>query len=441
MNTNNSTTNIPDLHPTSEEGEDGDVRPRVFLLHPNMSDVVADEGLDVSPKLVRIYDPDTADAWVMYTNGEPCKELLARKVLSSLVKRLQATNNSDMATRLEMLLQNNNVTQTCQSSSKDPTLMNLLIEHNLTHTHHHSNNNTTWNLFLLDMFDEGDRRYSNYLRLLQTIVGPNHIHYARRHFQFNRKTIPPPNTPDSWEFGDLGFRVGDRARGLHHGYNRMLRLGVRTSIVNEVQKRLKNLHHEEDPALSPRPNDVVHFWPVNGTGGELRSLVSRAVRDLGKNETTWTTKKTKKGKKKTKKIKYHYPALKTFAGVAGEMEQTGRTTVQEDYVESMLTFKIVVVCQRDRWEDHYRLMEALVSGAMVMTDPMKPLPYNFRNGTNIVVYRSIKELKHYARYYMKHEEERLQIAKQGYETSMNYHRSWNIMERLVLGNWTKEELV
>ena len=113
MNTNNSTTNIPDLHPTSEEGEDGNVRPRVFLLHPNMSDVVADEGLDVSPKLVRIYDPDTADAWVMYTNGEPCKELLARKVLSSLVKRLQATNNDDMATRLEMLLQNNNVTQTC----------------------------------------------------------------------------------------------------------------------------------------------------------------------------------------------------------------------------------------------------------------------------------------------------------------------------------------
>ena len=59
----------------------------------------------------------------------------------------------------------------------------------------------------------------------------------------------------------------------------------------------------------------------------------------------------------------------------------GRNKAQELYVATMLQYKIVVVCQRDLWEGHYRLMEALAGGAMVMTDPMHPLPFRIEDGT------------------------------------------------------------
>jgi hypothetical protein len=133
-----------------------------------------------------------------------------------------------------------------------------------------------------------------------------------------------------------------------------------------------------------------------------------------------------------------HPPLDSFAGFVGTRGRTGRNQAQVAYIQSMLGFKVVVVCQKNLWEGHYRLMEALATGALVLTDPMEPLPYNFVNGTNILVYHSIAELKRFALYYAEHETERLRIARSGYETAMQFHRSWNIMERLVLGDWSNK---
>jgi hypothetical protein len=78
-------------------------------------------------------------------------------------------------------------------------------------------------------------------------------------------------------------------------------------------------------------------------------------------------------------------------------------------------------------------MEALAGGAMVMTDPMHPLPYHIEEGKQVVVYRSIYELQTLVKYYLEHEEERVTIARAGYEVAMRDHRSWNLMERFIFG--------
>ena len=84
-------------------------------------------------------------------------------------------------------------------------------------------------------------------------------------------------------------------------------------------------------------------------------------------------------------------------------------------------------------------MEGLASGAMIMTDPMHPLPIDLSHKKNIIVYNSLAELVKYIKYYLRpeNEEERLRIACAGYHVAMTKHRSWHIMERLVLGDWEK----
>jgi spore maturation protein CgeB len=77
-------------------------------------------------------------------------------------------------------------------------------------------------------------------------------------------------------------------------------------------------------------------------------------------------------------------------------------------------------------------MEALAGGAMVMTDPMHPLPYHIKEGKHVVVYRSISELQKLVKYYLEHEKKRLKIARAGYKVAMRDHRSWNIMERFLI---------
>jgi spore maturation protein CgeB len=81
-------------------------------------------------------------------------------------------------------------------------------------------------------------------------------------------------------------------------------------------------------------------------------------------------------------------------------------------------------------------MEGLISGALVMTDPMHPLPLHLENGTSLVVFESLAQLQDLVLYYLDHPQERMEIARRGRFVALNYHRSWHIMERMILGNWT-----
>ena len=130
--------------------------------------------------------------------------------------------------------------------------------------------------------------------------------------------------------------------------------------------------------------------------------------------------------------------MNVFLGLKGIAKNAGRLGAQSAYIEGLLESKIVVVTQRDRWEDHYRLFEALVSGAMIMTDRMLSLPAGYQNGTSIVEFSSAESLVSLVRYYVAHDDERQAIARRGRELAMSRHRSWHRMEELIFGRIRSE---
>lgn len=120
--------------------------------------------------------------------------------------------------------------------------------------------------------------------------------------------------------------------------------------------------------------------------------------------------------------------------IAGELKNKGRRNVQNDYMNGLLDYKIVVVAQRDTWEGHYRLFESMSGGELVLTDPMLPLPDGIEDRKHLVVYHSIRELKDLIIYYLNNEEERLRIAREGLKEVPLHHRTWHDMENFFLGN-------
>ena len=147
---------------------------------------------------------------------------------------------------------------------------------------------------------------------------------------------------------------------------------------------------------------------------KLRQKVSGIIHDLGENTST-------------------FRPIHTFVGLAGNALQAGRRNVHSDYIQAMLHSKIIVVTQRDDWEDHYRLFEALVSGAMVMTDRMLSLPKGLETGVSIVEFQSEEDLRDKILYYISHDKERMEIARRGREVAMREHRTFHRVEQVVFG--------
>lgn len=179
------------------------------------------------------------------------------------------------------------------------------------------------------------------------------------------------------------------------------------------------------PVDTIRPLDVAHYWDEQQLEGremeyrsysQLRNAVSKVVSSL--NGTMAGTRQ-----------------ISALAGTVSTGGSNGRTEVSDDYLEGLLTTKIVVVAQRDSWEDHYRLFEAFVGGAMVMTDLMIALPPGLVDGENIVMYRSLDELREKLLYYLNPEQKnvRLKIARNGYDVAMGQHRSYHRMEEVFFG--------
>jgi len=248
------------------------------------------------------------------------------------------------------------------------------------------------------------------------------VHYAtRRHI--DKRYINSGMTVDDTldiPFGILGSRIDyGNTTGLD-GTVRVLRYGVRSDLVLLLkrQQQMQTYNNNTDIVTWPRPNDIAHFWGVGSDKivGKLRSAVSQALIRLSTDR----------------------PSLIVLAEQVGSRYTAGRNEAQESYAAALLQYKIVVVCQRDMWEGHYRLMEALAGGAMVMTDAMHPLPFKIEEGKEVVVYRSIAELKKLAKYFLDHEEERLMIARSGFDAVMRFHQSWTWMERIIYGDWEKE---
>uniref|UniRef100_A0A7R9ZJU9 Spore protein YkvP/CgeB glycosyl transferase-like domain-containing protein n=1 Tax=Craspedostauros australis TaxID=1486917 RepID=A0A7R9ZJU9_9STRA len=164
--------------------------------------------------------------------------------------------------------------------------------------------------------------------------------------------------------------------------------------------------------------DVAHFWPIINSGyGSYRNDVTRTVMKLHGQPRRDAPHITIRAKTST----------------SGPTGRTGRTTASLDYARACLSTKIIVTTGRDAWEDHYRLMEGLAAGAMVLSDVMLSLPKGLENGTSVVFFEDVQDLHQKIEYYLEHDEERQAIAKRGWEVSMGYHRSYHRMEELVFG--------
>ena len=288
-------------------------------------------------------------------------------------------------------------------------------------------------IIFADWSDQGwdEPQLAEYFQLGSDNFGGGNVHYVTRQ-HIDKRNIE--NITDDKEFSHYGDKWswdGDEEAaefGLG-GRIKVARYSVRSDLVDSISK-ISGVKLFDGSVMSsfaaarlPRPNDVVSFWnpedtedPVSEAKSELRASVSKLVSSLGEGNSH----------------------LNVTVGTIGAREDSGRNSVDNAYTRALLQHKIVVVAQRDEWEGHYRLMEALAGGALVMSDPMHPFPYLIEDGVNIVVYTSLSELKEKILRYVRNETERLELAARGHHVAMNYHRSWHVMERIIFGNWTSE---
>lgn len=268
-----------------------------------------------------------------------------------------------------------------------------------------------WPVFVVDFTDE---RKFHRCPALEQALGLDFIFYSKRSVVVDRYF----NEEDNWVL--LGQKVleNDNVK-----YDQMP-LIVRTDIVQATQQILQDQYNVrlQDPIekLWNRSVDLAHYWPSDGKSGirqfnnALRDHVSRVLEDK---LSSWNI----------------------FCGITGTADRLGRRTPQSAYVQAMLNTKIVVVTQRDEWEDHFRLYEALLSGALVMTDQMVTVPdIGLKNGTSVVEFNSAENLISLANHYLTHEEERQSIASAGRFIALSRHRSWHRMEEIILGSVVTE---
>jgi len=266
----------------------------------------------------------------------------------------------------------------------------------------------------IHIVDWSDYSYPQRCPDIEKDVGAENVKYSKR-AQVNKREW---NATKSWvnEGEFRNFRKEEKREYFHTP------LTVRTDTVEATEYVLRENHSmtlaDEIERLS-RSHDVIHLWPLKGHNhttrvgmvhSKLRFRVSHVVHSIAQEH-----------------------GFKGFVGVRGEASTAGRNHVKLDYIDTLLDAKIVVVCGRDEWEGHYRLMEALVSGAMVFTDHMLALPRGLENGTSLIEYHSADDLQQMIPYYIEHESERLKIAAEGRRIAMSQHRSWHRMEEIIFG--------
>jgi hypothetical protein len=222
-----------------------------------------------------------------------------------------------------------------------------------------------------------------------------------RHFDEKKKWVQP---------GEL---VANQGRLISGGPVLQAPFVVRERFVEAMQALTSDLTTEI------RSTDLAFFWEVgaNSHYGFLRREVSLIVKRLNKNL-----------------IGNH--TIKAHVGVLGSNDDGMEDgNIQESYVKQLLSTKIVVVAQRDDWENQYQLMESLASGALVLTDSMLTLPPGLKNRTNLFVYDSHKNLKRLIRKYLdpRNDKKRLAIAKEGRKVAMTSHRAWHRVEKILFG--------
>lgn len=97
-----------------------------------------------------------------------------------------------------------------------------------------------------------------------------------------------------------------------------------------------------------------------------------------------------------------------FCGSAGYLEEMPKVFASSK-INLNITFRMI------QTGISLRVLDILGAGGFLLTNPQREVCEQFEDGREIVVYHSIDEAVEKADYYLRHEEERKSIAKNGYE--------------------------
>jgi len=298
-------------------------------------------------------------------------------------------------------------------------------------------------IFIIDSSDygAGSSAHKCLPKIADAVGGARNVHFASRSLvkgrDFSCLRMNGKSCSLETPFADLNgtlrdYRNNTFARHIRNGVISKYDFTIRTDLMvamdelvtakfengggRETANKTKRSVNFEDYYNYNRTRDVAHFWDIekNDAYGQLRNRVTQSLRRL--------------------------VDAKGFTGTVGLVSprnKEGRSSVNDAYANGLLTHKIVVVCQRDGWEDHLRLMESFLSGAMVMSDSITHMPSGFVDGESVVIYQSLEDLEEKVIYYLDEDadEERIRIAKAGRKLAIEHHKPRQAYERLIIGTW------
>mmetsp|Transcript_15678 Transcript_15678/g.22731 ORF Transcript_15678/g.22731 Transcript_15678/m.22731 type:complete len:460 (-) Transcript_15678:158-1537(-) len=282
-----------------------------------------------------------------------------------------------------------------------------------------------WKIFFYDPSDIMGLAYmENIGKIISNITGWRRVYLITRTTTNPMRSMqnyryPPWDKPFDrrhlgWPYNFTAF-IGTAYAGIKHYH-----FHVRNDLLVALRSQLSIMFNSTElpnPAEINRPLDCVTFWAskMSTRNAGMRFTAVGAVKSLPS--------------------KFPGRNISVMADIVGNRAKKGRNSVHEDYAQALLTYKIVVVVQRDVFEDHWRLFEALVSGALVLTDPMYDFPAGLEDKKTLVIFQSFDDLVEKVIYYLDHPEERIAIARAGREVSLKYHLPHHRWEDLLLGDY------
>jgi len=383
------------------------------------------EGIESSRRLVRASSPHENDVvWLVDLSRIMCSELVDEADLN-MRKRIERHRQAASEGKLSPFGQ-----PPLAAAGSPARLTSALL----------------WKIIIIDFSDfgyvaEDDVYYGiddfalDCIKPLSDLIGRRNVYFASREHVLGRNIQPISGEDEEQPFGPLGERIDYQRMHLIHfmmGKVRRIDFSHRTllekCLKEEVSTKMEGgvANNPLDMASMDRPYDVAHFWKVGSDDNHtsvIRDAVNDVVRSLGANDAPDKKAST----------------MKAFADPFGEdLGSFKSINVTCPLAREMLQYKILVVAQKDNYEGHYRLMDALLSGALVMTDPMSRLPLFLEDRVNVVVYRSPAELRRLLKLYLlrDHEAERIEIGRKGREIALRHHSPAAWVERMVFGNWS-----
>ena len=385
------------------------------------------EGIESSPKLVRASSPYENDVvWLVDLSRIMCSELVDEADLN-------------MKHRIEQHRRAIEDGKPSPYGQPPPIVIDGDSPARLTSA-------LQWKIIIIDFSDfgyvaEDDVYYGiddftlDCIKPLSDLIGRRNVYFASREHVLGRNIQPISNEDEEQPFGSLGEGIDYQRMHLIHfmkGKVRRIDFGHRTLLEHCIEKEAAATmgggiaNNDLDLASLDRPYDVAHFWKV-GNDDNHTSVIRDAVNDVVRSLGTYDAPRKE------------LSPIQTFADHFGEALGSFKSiNVTCPLAREMLQYKILVVAQKDNYEGHYRLMDALLSGAIVFTDPMSQLPVFLEDRANIVVYHSAAELRRLLKYYLlsENEAERIEIGRKGREIALRHHSPAAWVERMVFGNWS-----